>query len=307
MKLLKWKKLAQGSTIEIVAPASAVKEEVLERGIQFLTQRGFKVHVSEGTLSPYLFHASPDQERFELLKSALNSEADAIWAIRGGYGSNRLMPMLAKLKKPKKQKIFIGISDVTSLHLFLNQKWGWPTLHASLLDRISEGKLPAAEVEETFSILMGHEKEVLFPGLRPLNSKAEKAKKISGPLIGGNLMTIQSTIGTSQEIQTQGKVLFLEEIDERGYRVDRMLTHLLQAGKVQGLKAIVFGHFIGGAEPGGQPAIVWEAIRRFALENPNIPIWSGVESGHDVKIRPLPLGTRVQILGNSLLVPTGVK
>ena len=302
----KWKKLDFGSKIEIVAPASSTKPEVLQKSIDYLKLKGFRVHVNEGILNPYLFHASPDQERFQFLKAALNSDADAIWAIRGGYGSNRLLPELVKLKKPKKQKIFIGISDVTSLHLFLNEKWKWPTLHASLLDRLAQDKLPIEAVEETFSVLMGKTKQVSFDGLKPLNVKAEKAKLISGIIVGGNLMTLQSTLGTPYQIKSPGKILFLEEIDERGYRIDRMLTHLKQSQVLKNLKAIVFGHFIGGIEPDSKTSKVWEAIHRFAQENPSLPMWTGVESGHDVHIRPLPLGAKAKISKNSLIISTGV-
>jgi muramoyltetrapeptide carboxypeptidase len=304
--MIKWKKLSSGDLIHVVAPASEAKPEILQKAVDELKSRGFAVHVPENIFSSHYFHANTDEVRFALLKEALYSDAKVIWSVRGGYGANRLLPLLARLKKPKAAKLFVGISDVTSLHVFLNQKWGWPTLHASLLDRIGDGRLPRPLVEETFQILQGQKKQVEFTLLQPLNDKAKSSRGLKGSLIGGNLMTMQSLIGTAAKPVCKGKLLFLEELDERGYRVDRMLEHLRQAGVLKGVKGVLFGHIIGGNEPGKNESLASLAVQRFATVNGGIPMWKGIESGHDVNIRPLPLGTMAELKNGSLKVSTGV-
>jgi muramoyltetrapeptide carboxypeptidase len=304
--MTKWKKLSLGDLIYVVAPASTSKPEILQSSVRVLEGRGFSVQAPKDIFVPHHFHANTDEERFRFLKEALYSDAKVIWAMRGGYGTNRLMPRIAKLKKPKLPKLFVGISDVTSLHVFLNQKWGWPSLHASLLDRLGDGRLPESLVEETFAVLQGQKKQVNFTELQPLNKKAQTSKLLRGELIGGNLMTLQSLIGTAVKPDCRGKILFLEEIDERGYRIDRMLSHLQQAGVLKGVKGILFGHFIGGKEPDRNESLVKSALKRFAEDQENIPMWEGVESGHDLNIRPLPLGTIVTLKDQILSVPTGV-
>ena len=248
-------------------------------------------------------------------KALLATDSKGIWCLRGSYGSNRLIPELAKIKRPSQQKVFIGISDVTSLHLFLNQSWKWSTLHGTVLDRLAENRIDAVLAQEVFDIICGYKKTILFTGLKPMNARAEKIKFLKARIVGGNLTTLQSSIGTPWAVKTVGNFLFLEDTGERGYRVDRMLVHLKQAGRLKDCRGVLFGHFTGGDEPLSPEGLssnrVHEALQRFADENKNLPIWSGVESGHGELLRTLPFGTGAFLTQKngeiSLNIETGCK
>ncbi len=312
--MVKWEKLQPGDVIDIIAPGYPTKPEIIEAGKIILQERGYIPRVPADILSPQFFHSNSDEARFAQAKKALLAkDSKAIWCLRGGYGSNRLLPELAKIKKPNRAKIFIGISDVTSLHLFLNQNWKWCTLHATLLDRLAENRIDAVLAQEIFDIINGKKHEMLFTGLKPLNARAEKTKKHQARIVGGNLTTLQCSIGTPWALKTSGEFLFLEDLGERGYRIDRMLVHLKQAGRLKNCEGILLGHFTGGDEPlspeGTTSNRVHEALQRFADENPNLPVWSGIESGHGELLRTLPFGTPATIVQKngeiSLNVETG--
>ncbi len=298
---MNWEPLIPGDIIDIIAPGYPVKPEVLSLVKKKIKKHGYTPRVSPYLLAPQFFHSNSDQVRLSQLKAALVAkDSKAVWCLRGGYGSNRLIPGLGKIKKMYKPKIFIGISDITSLHVFLNQKWQWPTLHGALLDRVVESSQEEIWLNELFDILVGQKKEVLFSDLRPMNNKARRLRKKEAMIVGGNLTTLQSALGTPFEVQTKGRFLFLEDIGERGYRIDRMLVHLKQAGCLKDCEGVLFGHFVGGDEPANSEKAVLnrveEALVRFAMENPSLPIWNGVESGHGKFLRTLPLGTSAMMV-----------
>lgn len=286
-----WLPLNEGDLVDIVAPASSSKPESLQGGLQFLEGWGLVPRMSPQIFGNDVICANTDENRFDQLKEALLSEdSRAIWCVRGGYGANRLIPDLIKMKKPKgPPKLFMGFSDITTLHVFLNSHWGWPTVHAPMIDRIGRGLILKPELQELREIYFGHERKVYFKGLKPMNSAATKTAVIRGPVTGGNLMTLQSVIGTKAPWDTKGKIIFLEEIDERGYRVDRLFEHLRQTGHFDKARAIILGEFIGGNEADGTNR-VWPVVQRFA-EQMKIPVLSGVQAGHGDMQRPIPFET----------------
>lgn len=230
------------------------------------------------------YTANTDEKRFEFLKNALvsNDPSTIIWTVRGGYGAGRLIDDLEKMTKPELEKIFIGFSDITVLHLFLSQKWGWKTIHGPvLLDMLTLTiEKDPKNLEKVADLISGKVKYAELTQLLPLNTLAENSNTISGRITGGNLTMVQSSIGTSWQIDTKGKILFLEDIGNKGYQIDRMLTQLKQAGLFKGAKAIVFGYFKGADEFNDF------ALNRFAQEV-NIPVYKTDEFGHGEKNYPL--------------------
>lgn len=281
--------LKRGDIVDIVAPASACSEEHFRMGVKWIESMGFKPRFNAHLLQPDLYLSNSDAFRFQDLKKALYAkDSKAIWCLRGGYGSFRLWPELLKLSKKAPAKVFIGLSDITSMHQFLNQKWGWPTLHASLLDRVGQNKLPADVEQELVQVITGEKNAVSFAHLEPMNAQASKKKMIKGTVRGGNLCTFMVSIGTKLQPKYQKKenvILFFEDIGERGYKVDRFLQHLSQADVFKNVAAIVFGDFVDGLESNGQ-SLVQETLMRFAKQT-KIPVFSGVETGHGVIQRPL--------------------
>ncbi len=301
--------LAPGDIVDIVAPGFAPRPEEVEGAVQLLKDWGYQPRLPEGLIAEHFLHSNSDEQRFHFLKKALTAkDSRFIWCLRGGYGSNRLWPFLRKMKKPSQPKIIIGLSDITSLHHFVNQVWRWPSLHGAHLDRLGLRKSPAAMVQETRDLLEGKETLTKFLDLKPLNARAQKLKKIKSVVVGGNLVTLQSSIGTVNEVKLDGKILFLEDIGERAYRIDRVLVHLQQSGLLKKAKAVLFGEFYQCNEKDGRPLYL-EVLKRFA-EDIKLPVFTGVEAGHGEVQRPLFLNTNAVLQGGekaSLLVESGVK
>lgn len=302
----KWQPLEKGDLVDLVAPGYAAHEDHLRQGIQVLESWGLRVRLPEDLIQPFEFHAHTDDKRFAFLDRALRArDSKAVWCVRGGYGANRLMPALLKKKAPAQAKMFIGISDNTTLHFLLNQKWKWASLHGPIVERLGTGTLPADFVEELRALVFGEQPEVRFADLQPMNKAAQKKSKIQAMVVGGNLTTMQSLIGTAVHPRLKDRILFLEDIGERGYRLDRMLEHFAQAGVFAGCKAVVLGHFIGGNEPGkADVSYVDFALRRFA-QGMKIPVYQGLEVGHGERQRTLPFGTNATLFKNELLVNAG--
>lgn len=304
-----WNPLKTGDIIDVVAPGYASTAAELDGARRFLLSWGLVPRIPPGMISPHFLHANEDAERFHFLKKALLAEdSAAVWCLRGGYGSNRLLPMLAKVRQPRKNKLFIGISDITSLHVFLGQEWKWPTIHGPLLDRLGAGRVRPRQLSEVKKLVFGGIDAVDFAGLKPLNEAARQVRRLEAPMIGGNLIVLQSTLGTPWQVDARGRFLFLEDLGERGYRVDRVLEHFAQAGVLRGCRGVFLGEFMGGDEANGSNLIP-AVFKRWAREL-KIPLFAGLPAGHGVIQRPVPFGPKAQLTGGSsfrLHMPTGVR
>lgn len=277
---LKWNFLDQGDIVDIIAPASSAVGEKLPKGLESIRAWGLVPRVPEGMIEASDFFAAPLKTQLEQFLDAIHSESKAIWCLRGGYGSMRLIPHLEKMKAPKNPKLFIGFSDITALHLFLNQKWNWPTLHGRTVSQMAPENLNTKDRMELRDIIFGHKHEVSFENLQPLNEHAFKKKVISGKVVGGNLRILQTSLNTQWEVQAKGKILFIEDINERGYSVHRMLEQLYQAKIIhRGLKALVIGDFTDGLEKDGRD-LAPLAFKEFAERLP-FPVLKGLPCGHD--------------------------
>ncbi len=232
-----------------------------------------------------LYNANTDEKRLAYLKDALNATDPntIIWALRGGFGMTRLMDGLAELPKPEQEKPVVGFSDITALHLFLSQKWGWKTIHGPvLLDMLTLTiEKDPSNLEKVAELLSGNVKQAEINQLLPLNAAAENLTSISGRLSGGNLTLVQNSIGTFWQIDTKDRILFFEDKDLDGSRIDRIFTHLKQAGLLKDVKAIILGNFRGNDDKS-----INFALNRFAQES-DIPVYKTDEFGHGEKNYPL--------------------
>ncbi len=284
--------LKPGDTVDIIAPGFRCQIKDVRRAVRRMKSWGLKPRVPKNLFGNDVICAQTDKVRFEHLKKALlSSDSKLIWCVRGGYGSIRLLDHLMKMKKPRHPKWLLGYSDITSLHAFLNRRWKWASLHGPLVERFGQERLSKKDEEFLKKIIFGKIKAHTFRRLQPLNSLARKKKKISGQMAGGNLTVVASMIGLPWQFNTQGKILFFEDIGERGYRIDRMLKHFAQAGMFKGVKAIVFGEFVGGLEQNGRSLCI-PVIKRFAAET-KIPVFMGLPTGHGDKQMTIPIGTKV--------------
>ena len=293
--------------MDVVAPGFGCSKEDLDRGLEWLTNQGFAPRVSKDIFGEDLIHAQAEKLRAQDLIRALKAkDSKAIWFLRGGYGTNRLLPYLKMIKRPN--KILIGISDITSLHSYSIDHWKMPVLHGPLLDRIAKGLVPETVLGEVLQVVCGKKAQVQYDQLIPLNKNASLQKSINSEIVGGNLKVIESHIGTPHELNLKNRIVMFEEIGERAYRVDRMLFHFEQAGLFKNIKAVIFGQFIQDNEPGGLPGKTQSLLSQWA-KTQKFPVLSGLPCGHDTEQRILPLGTKAILqLGQrpSLLVSTGV-
>ncbi len=329
LKSISWTALKPGDIVDVVAPGFCPTDDEVEAGVQFLESWGLKARLPSDLFGADVISSNTDEKRLKHLSHALLAkDSAAVWCLRGGYGAIRLVPGLLKLKKPVRVKPVLGLSDVTTIQLWLQLKWRWPSLQAPLLDRLGrvvepklvrEGKARPldAQVEELRRIVFGETSTVLFEGLRRVDGvggvgqSSKKSKQVRGVMTGGNLVTYASAIGTAIHPSTDGQILYFEDIGERGYRVDRLLEQLVQTGVVsKKTRAIVFGEFVAGLETDGSTK-VFDVIERFAStwarEN-KVPVFTGLASGHGLNQRVVPLGTAavLDLSAGSLEIETAV-
>ncbi|MGE5702678.1 MAG: S66 peptidase family protein [Clostridia bacterium] len=240
----KGKALRQGDTIGIVATSSPMQgNESLEKGVADLESLGYRVKLSDTCFERYgqYLAGTPEHRARELNRMFADPEIDAVFAMRGGYGSPQLLPLLDYDLIAENPKLFLGYSDITGLHIALGKKASLATLHGptistpfvSGLHEVSRAALlhtlSTNEPLGAFQNPAGEAIECLVPG------------KASGQIVGGNLALVTALMGTPYELDTKGKLLFLEDINEEPYRIDRMLTQLALAGKLHDADGFLFG------------------------------------------------------------------
>ena len=282
--------LSPGDCVGIAAPASHIprgNEEFLHRGAERLMEMGFEVRYSPSLLKrKHLYLAGTDQERArELMEMFLDPEVKAILCARGGYGSQRIIRYLDPDVIRSHPKPLVGCSDITVLLIYLLQQCFVVPFHGPNLAtrQFVEGAAEMAHALKGALIAPLAAAEVTCSVLREGEAQ--------GDIIGGCLSCLVTTLGASYEPDLQGKILFVEDVDEAPYKIDRMLTHLKSAGKFQGVKGIVFGQMPGcDTEEGLLQEVILDA-----LEDIKGPILVGFPSGHGVRNITIPLGVPVRI------------
>lgn len=286
--------LRSGDVVDIVAPSSKCHPIVLERIKELLNSWGLQCYIPNDIFGDNILCANTDEKRFEHLKYALlNNTSKAVWCLLGGYGSTKIIPMLSSLPVPSHQKIFIGFSDITALHIFLQGRWGWPTIHGPSGYQVSLNKVSNDSINILRDILFKKEQVFLYEQIVPLNNQAKNNLRIHSPIIGGNLHLIQASLGTSWQINADNKILFMEEVNEKAYRVDRVLTHLNQARIFDRAKAILFGDIIDKGEPDGK-FIIMKVIEEFSHRF-SLPILKINNIGHGNINNPILFGNCVEL------------
>ena len=233
--------LKTGDTVAIVAPAGILKnrEETIEKAKNLLISWGLNVVLGENIFNQNNHFAGTDEERLQDFQKALdNTNIKAIWAARGGYGSVRILDKLDVKKFKQKPKWIIGYSDITAFHNHLNSL-GFETLHAMMPTSLEEKPEEIIETIASFkNALFGEELRYEIP-----SSPYNRNGKISGEIIGGNLSILMSMLGSKTQLKTDEKILFIEEIGEYEYAIDRMLQSLKRAGYFKNVKGVVLGNF----------------------------------------------------------------
>jgi muramoyltetrapeptide carboxypeptidase len=265
-----------GAAISVVAPASFARQDRIEDGFKALRAAGFdpRFGVNAAARGPLFFAGTPEQRADDLHAAFADPQTQMVMALRGGYGSNYLLDRLDLDVISEHPKPFFAYSDLTGVQLHLLDSLGLPAFHGPMLaadfyleDGVHLPSFHAAITGEPYTV---GESE----GMRTL-----KAGTARGTLYGGCLSILVSLLGTPWEPQTEGKLLFLEDVGAKPYQVDRMLWHLRNAGKLDGVPGIVFGEMLDCTSPGAEPELLEHAILQ-ALDDFDGPIAFGLRSGH---------------------------
>jgi muramoyltetrapeptide carboxypeptidase len=279
--------------LAVVAPASNADPEKVLRGVERLRALGHTVTLMPHALDqtwPY-FAAAPEQRLADLHGAFADTEVDAVICIRGGYGSNYLLEGLDLDLLQRNAKPFIGYSDHTAIATWMLDRAGVPVLHGPMVAAdFSRGD--GVDLVSFASALGGHAYRLgNESGLRALQPGSAR-----GVLYGGCLSLLVASLGTPFAAQTEGKLLFLEDLGEKPYQIDRMLRQLRLAGKFEGVKGIVFGEMLDCASPGA-PADLIERVILTVLDWFPGPIAYGLRSGHVSRSNvTLPFGLKAELV-----------
>ena len=274
--LLKVPAVPSNAHVAVVSPASTPQPERVERGLNALGALGYEPEKAEHILArgPLYFAGTPAMRLSDLHHAFADDQVRAIFTTRVGYGSNYLLEEMDLDLIGESPKPFIGYSDLTALHLWMLDQIHLPAFHGPMLsadfareDGVHLPSLQAALAGKPYTL--GTQE-----GLRPLHPGRAR-----GTLYGGCLSIIVALLGTPYEPQTEGKLLFLEDVNAKPYQIDRMLWQLGQAGKLEGVRGIVFGEMLDCTSPGAPPELLDQVILR-ALEEFKGPIAIGLRSGH---------------------------
>lgn len=309
MEKNKGKVLKFGDTIGLTAPASPAKAEKVPMAIQVIRELGFQVKVGKSCYEEYggYLAGTPENRAEELNEMFADPEIDAILCIRGGYGTPQILPYLDYETIVQHPKLFIGYSDITALHTVFLQKCGLATVHGPmatsdlldsddftrtsllrvLMDSTPIGAIQSPDEEEILSLVDG---------------------VAEGEIVGGNLCLVTALMGTPYELDTKGKLLFLEDVGEEPFKIDRMLTQLALAGKLEDAAGIIFGTFTESQSPNYSHGFTTADVFKNIVAPFGKPTIYNFQAGHCQTKVTLPFGVKAKLdaTNRSLIIQESV-
>ena len=298
--LTKPRALRPGATIGLTAPSGALRPpQTLEPAIRHLESLGYRIVRGKTCDSAYGYLAGEDALRADELNARFaDTDIDAVWCGRGGYGTIRIIDRLDFELARKNPKPFIGYSDITTLHTAYGQNSGLVTFHGPMLT-----STPEREPYDALSFIrvmdMLRQAEPAQP-LRPSCTQyVVQGGQAEGPIVGGNLSLLAAACGTPYALDAKDKILFIEEIGEKTYCVDRMLSQLRLCGMLDACAGIVLGGFTDCDVEHPERGLSLEEIFRDILLPTGKPILSGLACGHCAPNLTLPLGVRCRLDANA--------
>ena len=295
--MLKPPKLRPGDKIAVVSPASAFVREEFDKGIAEISRLGFEPVFDESVFAQHGGYLSgePHVRAQAFLNAWRDPSIRALIAVRGGYGSVHLLPFLDKVDLRRAPKAFIGYSDLTTMLTYLSGKCSIVAFHGPMLDR-RLGRGSEGYDRDSFLRALTTSEPLGEVGTAQLETF--RRGEAAGPLVGGTLAQLTASLGTPYAFDPpKGHVLFLEDIGERPFRLDRMVTQLRFAGVLDRASAIVLGEFVDCDEPGGTLAA--KAVLAHLLKDFDGPVVHGFPSGHTRRpLVTLPFGVRARVVAD---------
>ncbi len=282
--------------VRIVSPAKAIEGTLIDNAVSFLTKNGFDATVSENAKGQRNYFSGEDGTRLTDIQHAIDDfEVDVILCARGGYGCVRIVDRIDFSSLKRKQKLICGFSDITVFHSHIHSSLGLPTVHCTVPLNFGENSKEA--LDSLLNVLHRNSNEY---------SIAENALNRNGEanavIVGGNLSILTSLIGTKSDLQTDGKILFIEDIGEPVYKIDRMMQTLKRSGKLSQLAALIVGGMTDvtdSAIPFGKSVqeVIAESVGAYKY-----PLCFDFPAGHISDNRALVLGKKAQIsIGTKVL------
>ena len=286
--------LKLNATIGILSPSSWMNESDLKLAIAVFEEKGYHLVLSESVfLKDNTFAGTPEQRANDINGMFANPNIDAIICARGGYGANRVLPLLDYDLIKANPKIFMGYSDVTAFLTSITQKTGLVTFHGPMLSSFKKGM-----VDYNFDLiektLFGYESITIHPPAE-LPTRILKSGKAEGPLWGGNMCLLVNRLGTADQLNTNGTILFIEDIDEYLYAFDRMMVHMKEAGMFQNITGLIIGELVDMKDQNIPFGKSTDEIVMDVCGDLDIPIISNFPCGHGAYQATLPISIPVQL------------
>jgi muramoyltetrapeptide carboxypeptidase len=282
--------LNQGDKVSIISPAGKIDHQVLVQGASLLREQGFLVEIGQHALDEENIFAGSDSARAADMQQALDDKSvKAIFFSRGGYGSLRTHYHLNWSSFFKKPKWLIGFSDITVFHAYLSRH-NIASVHGVMTAWFEKDGVPTESFLRIINLLKGE-----VPDYSITSHELNRNGLASGVLTGGNLSVIQSLRGTPFDISPKGKILFIEDIDEHHYHIDRMMHNLKTGGVLKKISGLIVGYFTGikdGDTPFGKTSceIIKEAVAPYRY-----PVVFGFQSGHELPNYPIIMGSIISL------------
>ncbi len=297
---LKARRLREGDVVYLIAPGSPVEEEKLQLGVTNMEALGLRPRLGKHVLARRGFTAGTDAQRLEDLHAAFEDvEAKGVWCIRGGYGCSRLLPNINYRLIRQNPKVLIGYSDITALLQAIHQKTGLICFHGPVGVSPPEGYTPYTLAQVRTLLMEAPPRQVIPVATAQATAEGDHYRpeamvpgRASGPLAGGNLSLLAALAGTPYGLDATGKLVFIEDVGEKPYRLDRMLTQLRQASNLAYAKGILLGVFSGCDPDPDDDSLSLKETLTDRLGDLGIPVMYGLSFGHVDNMCTLPVGIR---------------
>ena len=292
------KKLRAGATLGFIGPSGAVRTaDAIERAVIETERMGFRVKLGESCGQVYGYLSGTDEVRARDVNNMfLDDEVDAIFCLKGGYGTMRMLDLLDYEAIKAHPKIFVGYSDITAMHIAMLQKSDLVTFHGPMpVSCWADGPMDDFTRDSLMNTLMNNDPIGEIANPAGYAKKTVVSGACEGMLVGGNLSLIVGLLGTPYELDTKGRILFIEDVGEKTYSLDRMLTHLRLAGKFDDCAGIVLGDFKNCEMEYPGYSFSLEEIVRDVVVPAGKPVFSGLQSGHCTPKITLPFGIRCRM------------